>query len=518
MSMQILAAFLQQETNTFSDQPSTWRNFETGILLFGDEIARARKGTATDWGALFEAATARDWALVTPLYAHAQPSGLLDGGDFERLVEPILAAWTDECAGAILMLHGSMVADGVEDCEGELLARLRRKTGHDVPIVVTLDPHANVTRRMADAASAIVAYRTTPHVDQVDTTRRAVALMAALLGRPRPHILLARPPTLVGLDAGRTIQGAGPMVEMLRQAAEAECDPGVLALSVHAGFSLCDTPEVGPSVAMTVVAPTPAHRNRLSAMVAEIWRTRASKTIAMTGPGEAMRLALASRGDGPAMVVDYADNPGGGAPGDDVALLGELLERDPDRSLFFSIADPAAVIRCRSAGIGATLTLDLGGRSRAAARRGPLRMSAAVVALTDGRYVRQGPYFTGSEGNLGASALVRVGSVLIVVTSVASQIEEREQLRLFGLEAEALDVIACKAMNHFRADYEPIARTIVYTDAGGICSPDPLTRTYARVSRPIWPLDPEAACLSGPRGFEDVGYPSIEPPNPERPA
>lgn len=483
----ILAAFLQQESNTFYRSPSTLENFEQCALLEADAIERRFRSTRTDWGTLIAASEARGWELIYALHAHAQPAGTLERAAYESLTARILTRWDATCDGTLLMLHGSMVAEGVDDCEGELLRRLREKMGPDKPLIVTLDPHANVTQAMADHANALIAYRTTPHVDQVATTERALAILDKALRGIQPCVMLAKPPTMIGLDAARTIAGHGPMVDLLSRAVELEHDPDVLAVSLQAGFSFADTPDVGPSVALTVRSREPRLADMAAGLAAEIWRRRDERTIAFLPAREALALAAHPRpGTGPFVVVDVADNPGSGAPGDDTGLLAVLLAENPANSVFFSIADSAAASRCRESGVGTFLALDLGNRSNG---REPLRVEGRVEAVSDGDYRRRGPYFTDTVASLGVSALLRVGNVRIVIASAAIQTEERAQFDLFGLEFETLGLVACKAMNHFRADLEPLASGIAYVDMGGICSPDPTTRTYTRVRRPIWPLD-----------------------------
>jgi microcystin degradation protein MlrC len=483
----ILAAFLQQETNTFFRRASTLADFERCALLESDAIGRVFRGTRTDWGALIAASEARGWDLLYAVHAHAQPAGTLERMAFEQLASRIVDRWDADCDGALLMLHGSMVAEGVDDCEGELLRRLRERVGPDKPIVATLDPHANVTQAMADHASSLIAYRTTPHVDQAETTERAIGILDEALRGSRLYVMLAKPPTMVGLDAARTIAGHGPMVDLLARAAEVERDPDVLAVSLQAGFSFADVPDIGPSVALTVRSRQPRLADLAAGLAAEIWRRRDERTIAFLPVPDGLALAARPRRRaGPFVVVDVADNPGSGAPGDDTGLLAALLAEDPKDSVFFSIADPEAAGRCLEGGVGATVALDLGNRSNG---RQPLRVVGRVEAVSEGTYRRRGPYFTDTNGNLGASALLRVGNVGIVVASAAVQTEERAQFALFGLEFEKLGTVACKAMNHFRADLEPLASGVAYVDTGGICSPDPATRAYSRVRRPIWPLD-----------------------------
>ncbi|WP_432284870.1 M81 family metallopeptidase [Aminobacter sp. BA135] len=498
--MKVLCAQLQHETNTFNRRPTTLDHFAKSGILRDDEIAKTFRGTHTDWGCLFEKAGDFGWSLITTIHANAVPSGVVTDETFEQLCAPILeAAESGKPDAAFLMLHGSMVAASFDDCEGELLNRLRALLPEGAPIVVTLDPHGNVSQAMAAAASALTAYRTTPHVDQYETTQRACELLKEISEkRLRTRIVLAQPPTIDGLDRGRTISGFGPMVDILRMASAAmEHEAGILTISIQAGFVFSDIENAGPSVAVTGLAGASGLELVAQRLSSFIWATRATKTIAMLSIDETIAALRADQnGRAPLLIGDYTDNPGGGAAGDGTALLKAMIDADIRNVAFFSIADPIAVQICWQAGAGAKVELQLGGRANPDLGGGPIGIHCTVKALSDGRYVRKGPYFNGVEANLGPSALVDVNGIKVIVCTYANQTEEREQFRIFGIEPEAFDYLACKAMNHFRADLGPISRGLIYVDSGGICTPHLSRLPYQRVRRPVWPLV-EAASVSG---------------------
>ena len=496
MAFNLVAAWLQQETNTFNVRPTGIGAFHASAFLQDEAIPAAYRGTRTDWGAVFEVAARRRWTVTAPLHANAVPGGTLEQPAFEALAELVLAAVQPggpSIGAVLLMLHGAMVSERYGDCEGELLRRVRALLPPGTPVIVTLDPHANVSQAMADHADAIVAYRTTPHVDQYETTHRALGLLCRMLDEGlRPRVHLARPAVLAGLDSGRTITGHGPMVDALAHAAELEAaSPEVLAVSVQAGFTFSDTAEVGPSVAVTHLGDGSTAARIGAELSRLIWDTRAVRTVRLLPLDDAMAAAASvPAGPGPVLLVDYTDNPGGGANGDGTRLLARMIQANLRDAGFFSIADPDAVQSGLAAGLGATVSVTLGGKANPDHGGGPLAVSGTVRALSDGHYVRQGAYFHGTTASLGPSMLLRVGGIDVVVCTHANQTEERAQFRLFGVEVEALDVLGCKGMNHFRADLEPLSRKLVFLDSGGICSPDFARLPYRHVRRPIWPLDP----------------------------
>ncbi|MDX1016856.1 hypothetical protein GOL25_28635 [Sinorhizobium medicae] len=482
----VVAAFWQHETNTFNPHPTTVLRFKECGLLCGGEVARCFSGTDTDWGSLLEFAEQRGWELATPLHAQAGPSGVVTKEAFEELIGHLLGSIENEpCDGVFLMLHGSMVSEAFEDCEGEILARVRDAVGWDVPVVVTLDPHANVTFRMADMANAIVAYRTTPHVDQVATTQLACQLLNDMLDSGQlTKVRLIKPPLLAGLDSARTTTKGGPMPQILDLAERLTREnPSIKHISVQAGFSYSDVFEIGPSAAITSLGDTDKYDKEGNALAQHMWLTRARRTVEFHSVEKGLAIAESLRGnDKPVIVVDYADNPGGGAAGDDVTILKALLGNGTQTAVFFSLWAPEAVQACQAAGLNQAVTLQLG-------QAGDLVVTGRVKALTRGEYLRKGPYARNTVGNLGMSVLVSVEGVDVVLTSIASQTEEREQFKLFGIEFEKQELVICKGMNHFRADLEPLSHALVFVDTGHSCTVNYTAVPYQHVRRPIWPLD-----------------------------
>ncbi|WP_085024761.1 M81 family metallopeptidase [Ensifer aridi] len=482
----VLAAFWQHETNTFNPHPTTILRFKNTGLMCGGDIARHFRGAETDWGSLFDFADRHEWELVTPLHAQAGPSGTVTKEAFEELIGLLLSSLSDEqCDGVFLMLHGSMVSQAIEDCEGEILTRIRQVVGWNIPVVVTLDPHANVTFRMADMSNAIVAYRTTPHVDQVKTTQLACQLLnEMLLGGPLTRVRLIKPPLLAGLDSARTTTKDGPMPQILDLAERLmQENPAIAHISVQAGFSYSDVFEIGPSAAITCLGDTDKYDKEGNALSKHMWQTRAERTVEFHSVDKGLAIAERLRGNGkPVVLVDYADNPGGGAAGDDVTILKAVLGQGTQAAVFFSLWAPEAVKVCQAAGLDQNVALQLG-------QGGDLSVTGRVKALTRGDYLRKGPYARNTIGNLGMSALVSIGGVDVVLTSIASQTEEREQFKLFGIEFEKQELVICKGMNHFRADLEPLSHALVFVDTGHSCTANYAAIPYQHVRRPIWPLD-----------------------------
>ena len=365
MTHRILIAGFRHETNTFSKLPTDMAAFEGRSLHRGAEIAAAYRGTKTEVAAFFDACARHDWTPVPAVMADATPSGKVTRAAFEALTAEILAV-LDEAGpvdGLFLPLHGAMVTEHADDGEGALLEAIRAKVGREVPIAVTLDLHANVTGRMAALADIIVSYRTYPHVDQVAITIEALDLLArTLAGEIAPKCSVARGALLDGVDHGRTT-APGPMTELLASAARFCREPGVLSVSINAGFPWADIRDAGPSAVVVGDGENPRYPEIAEALMAEIWDKRHRLTIQTVSVAEAMEaVKAAGSGAGPVVLADYADNPGGGGYGDSVGLLGGMIEAGLENAAFATLYDPEAAALCARAGEGAAVALTLGGK------------------------------------------------------------------------------------------------------------------------------------------------------------
>src|SRR4029077_6426937 len=362
------------ETNTFSRVPTDMALFRRRDFHLENEIPEAFRGTRSAFGATFEAADKFGWTLVHPVSANPNPSGIVTDDAFETIAGMILDAIETKgpIDGVLLHLHGAMVSESHEDAEGEFLARLRRRLGSEVPVVVTLDLHANVTQRMADNANALIAYRTYPHIDQYERAWQGAELLRRAMRREiRPRTVVARRPMLYGLDHGRTQRG--PMAELIARGETLEQNGAALVVSICAGFSRANIRDVGPSVTVTVDGSNPQGQAIAEEFMDYAWETRDFTTVKLLSVAEVVALARKGKsGDKPLVVADYTDNPGGGGYGDATAFLKGLVEAGVESVALHAICDPEAVEQGMRAGIGAKTTLTLGGKTDPSIGGGPL--------------------------------------------------------------------------------------------------------------------------------------------------
>jgi microcystin degradation protein MlrC len=492
----VLTGRFMHETNTFSVQKTDMALWRRRDFHRDNEIPVAFRGTRSALGATFEAADKFGWTLIHPVSANANPSGIVTDDAFDEIGGLMLQAAERQkpIDGVLLHLHGAMVVDSYEDGEGELLARLRRVLGPDVPIVVTLDLHANVTQLMADNASALIAFRTYPHVDQYERAWQGTDLLQrAMNGEVKPKTVIARRPMIYGLDRGR--HQKGPMAELIGRGEALEQSGEALVVSICAGFSRANIRDVGPSVTVTVDMARGDARPR-GQKVAEdymdyAWATRDYESFKLLPVAEAVARATAGQpGDKPLVVADYTDNPGGGGYGDATTFLKGLIEARVERVAFHAICDPEAVRAGMRAGVGMPTTIALGGKTDPAMGGGPLSLTGEVTHLSNGKFIAYGPMGGGVERDYGPSMVFRVGGIDIICITNNGQAVDLAQFTSLGIDPTRYTTVCVKSMQHFRAAFEPIARDIILVDTGALCSEHYTSELFDKVRRPVWPLAP----------------------------
>jgi microcystin degradation protein MlrC len=492
----VLTGRFMHETNTFSVQKTDMVLWRRRDFHRDNEIPAAFRGTRSALGATFEAADKFGWTLIHPVSANANPSGIVTDDAFEQIGGMMLEAAGRQkpIDGVLLHLHGAMVVDSYEDGEGELLARLRRLLGPDVPVVVTLDLHANVTTQMADNASALIAFRTYPHVDQYERAwQGAELLQRAMNGEVKPRTVIARRPMIYGLDRGR--HQKGPMAELIGRGEALEKSGEALVVSICAGFSRANIRDVGPSVTVTVDTARGDVRRHGQTVVEEYmdyaWQTRDYESFKLLSVAEAVARAKAGQpGEKPLVIADYTDNPGGGGYGDATAFLKGLVEAGVERVAFHAICDPEAVMAGMRAGVGIQTPIALGGKTDPAMGGGPLNLTGEVTHLSNGKFIAYGPMGGGVERDYGPSMVFRVGGIDIIAITNNGQAVDLGQFTSLGIDPTRYTTVCVKSMQHFRAAFEPIAREVILVDTGALCSEHYTPELFDKVRRPVWPLDP----------------------------
>jgi microcystin degradation protein MlrC len=481
---------LSHETNTFSNVPTDRAQFEARDLRYGGEIVETYRGTGTCLGGMIAAAERLGITLLPSVAASASPAGLVTRDIYAHVKLRMLADLeaAGRLDGVLLDLHGAMVPEGVDDGEGDIIAAVRAAVGPDVPIAVTLDFHGNLGKDMIAGADLLHGYKTYPHVDMAERGAEAAERLAQVIGgRIKPTAAWRKPPLMPPL--GRQGTARGPMRRLYDLADEMEKDPKVISISLFAGFPYADIPDAGLGI-YVVTDDDPALAERLAGRLAQVaWEHRHEFIHTALPVKDAVAKALAAEGR-PIVLADMADNTGGGAAGDGTEILRELLRVGARSTTVACIWDAAAVQACVKAGVGAHVTLDVGGKVDH--RHGaPMRVTGTVRTLSDGRFIHRGPMMTGLPGRLGATAVLDVDDVKVILISYRWQTLDPEMIRFVGIDPLREKILVVKSTIHYRAAFEPIAKEIIEVDAPGLSSSNLARFEYRRVRRPIFPLDPD---------------------------
>jgi microcystin degradation protein MlrC len=494
MPPRVLLAGLFHETHTFLDGATPLVEWQ----VRRDEEMLAAEGDGSPLGGVLLVAREAGWQVIPAIDLRATPSATAEDEVVDRfwrhLSDVVEREASSRLDGVFLVLHGAMVSQSHHDVEGEVLARLRsvlaRKGAAQTPVCGVLDLHCNFTGRMAEQSHALVAYRENPHTDAEESARRAAWLLDRLMkSQKRPTTVWEQPPLVWPPTGVATADDPMRALEAMARDIEAR-RPEILAVNVFAGFSFADIRDTGVSFsAVTQGDPADARRelSRLSRWAIE---HRESGNVVPPPIESVMPQVLAHR-EGPVLLVEPADNIGGGAPGDATGVLQALL-RHRVQSAAVVINDPQAASRCREVRPGDRVKLSIGGKSRLSG--GPVELEVELVSTSDGRFelVDRHSHLASMCGvhiDMGPCAVVRHEGLRILLTSRKTPPFDLGQLRSQGIIPERLAVIGVKAAVAHRRAYDPIAKASYTVDTPGPCSSNLRSFPYQHLRRPIYPLD-----------------------------
>jgi microcystin degradation protein MlrC len=492
--VKIVIAQMQHETNTFSPVPTPWEAFGKDGPYLGKAAYDATKGTRVPMAAYLDLADSIGAEVVTPLAAWANPSGPVDGKAYDRFCDLIVEAVGKGCDAVFLDLHGAMVvADRTDDGEGTLLQKIRA-IAPKTPIAVSLDLHANVTDQMVRNCNAIAGYKTYPHVDGYESGKLAGSIvLRALKGEVKPVMAWGNVPLLAQTLRQNTDES--PMKDCVDAARAAEKN-GLLAATVFGGFQMADIHDAGLSVITVADGDRKKAEESCRAILDIAWRHK--DDFIYRGEPLAQAIARASKlGDengGPILLLDHADNCASGATQDTMYVLKEALRQGLTGIAVGPVRDPEAVGKMIAAGVGAEVTLKLGGKMDMPAikvKGEPLEVTGVVRAITDGEYTITGPQFQGMRCYMGRTVVLDTGAAEIVVTERNQEPWDRGIFTSVGIDPARKRFLLLKSRMYFRPVFLPIAKGMVFCDALGVGSSDWKLFDYRKLRRPIYPLDTE---------------------------
>jgi microcystin degradation protein MlrC len=481
--LRILVGAFGHESNTFTPFLTTADDF---FARWGVETLHATSLRGSFAGIVDVLRQHNDVELVPALTAWAMPGGVVARAAYERFKAGILDAARD-VDGVCLALHGAMRAEGLDYCEDDLLADLRARVGPAVPISVALDMHANLIRQTMGQINALVAYKTAPHDDTFETGQKAAQMLIAILkAGVRPRIGFAKIPFLLPGEMAQT--SLNPMKAMMDLAAEVERIPGVLSASLMNGHCWADVPDIGVSAVVVSDGDAALAQTQADRIAATFWARRAD--FAVSAEAYDLEAAVGHTLAAPESTVflsDSGDNPGAGGSTDVPALLAELLRRGATRVLYAAMWDRGAVAACLAAGVGAELTLEIGGKLDVQHGR-PLRVTGVVRALFDGAAWRGGLRQPMGRTRPGPIAVPNVAGVDIILTAARHSFEDPLQLRVLGLEPLDYKIVVLKR-GYLTTEFAVITPRSILAFTPGCTNCRVERMAFARVQRPIYPLD-----------------------------
>jgi microcystin degradation protein MlrC len=473
------------ETNTFAPTKASYPDFVHGggwpAMTQGTDVLKTIRNINVGLAGFIGEAEMHAWELVPTIFAAASPCAHVTKDAYERIAEAIVDGI--KSAGPLdavyLDLHGAMVSEHFDDGEGEILRRVREVIGDKLPLVVSLDLHANVTPDMVHHADALIAYRTYPHVDMADTGRAAARHLALLL-REGQHFEKAfrQLPFLIPISWQCT--NDFPTKGIYEKLA-ATANEAVPTLSFCPGFPAADFAHCGPSI--FAYGRTQKHAQAAVDRLAELIESHERDFDGrIYTPDEGVRLAmeLSKSAHKPIVIADTQDNPGAGGDSDTTGMLRALVRNNATRAAIGAIYDPASAKAVHDAGVGATVTLALGGKSGIPGDA-PFEATFTIEKLSDGKFVAPGPYFGGRDMDMGPSAALRIGDISVVVSSHKAQLADQAMFRYVGIEPTEQAILVNKSSVHFRADFERIAEKLLICAAPGAMPADPASLPWTKL-------------------------------------
>jgi microcystin degradation protein MlrC len=481
------------ETNTFASQPTDYAAFEASGILRGDAIVAAFADSHATMAGFLQA-EAQGVEVVPLLFTFTDPAGTITADAFERICGEMLDLLRDRGPwdGVLLAQHGAAVSEDFPDMDGEVAARVRALVGPNVPIGMAPDMHANLSQKMVDNSTAIVGYRTNPHLDARERAREcADIIVRSIRGEIRPVQALEMPPVVINIV--KQFSGEEPMLAIVHDVEAVIGRPKILSASVAQGYPYADVAEMGMGFLAISDGDESAARTAAHWMARRTWNKREQFVADTPSPEAALRLAMASPAQaGPVVLMDVGDNIGGGSPADSTVLL-EAAQRLGVRSYLQTLRDPEAVSACVAAGIGSQVSLDVGGKTDDRHGR-PVAVRGIVRNISDGKFEEPTPIHGGWRFFNGGPTVVleTADDQTLVLTTRLIGNTSLQQMYSVGVRPETKRVVVAKGVVSPRPAYAPIAAQIILVNTPGVTTSDLASFEYRNRRRPLYPFEPEA--------------------------
>lgn len=477
MKKKILLMEFKHETNVFTPAPGDEAAFQSHRMLAGEESLNFHRTIGSEYRAFLDVLEKRDDVELIPTVSlNANPSGPVTASVYEFVKSHVLGAIRQHSplTAILISFHGAMVAEGHHDAEGDLLEMIRELVGMEIPIISSLDLHANVTKKMARYADALVPFEHYPHIDDYETGYAAAELMDETLnGTLKPTMAFRKIPYLLPMFPTDEPE----MKVLYAKTKELQNREGVRMVRFAHGFFQADIEELGMSVMVITNGNRELAEQVADEMEAAILAAKPSLKRQYPSLDEALDRAILP-GEGPVVLADASDNPGAGGLGDSTHILRRILERGITGCAMALLVDPESVAACEKAGVGSEVELNLAGKSDPAYSGGPLQVKAYVKMITDGKYRNKGLVARGTVMKLGKAAVVEIAGNTVILSSVPKQPYDPEIFRAHGITPEDQKILVVKSAVHYRAAYGPFAREMIALALPGYAVPIPQGFAY----------------------------------------
>ncbi|WP_078379992.1 M81 family metallopeptidase [Sutcliffiella halmapala] len=483
--MKILVGQIAHETNTFSNVKTDVESFKLWGWDVGEAVFEKNRHVRNFVGGMIERAEELGIEVIPTFSTFAYPAGVITAEAYEALKGELLSGISKSADydAICLSLHGAGVTESTEDLEGDLLKEIRKMVGYKIPIVVTLDLHANVTQTMVDEADVLLGNNLYPHTDSYEIGIEAVNVAQSILQQNlKPTMYLSTLPMIIPTST----TNLAPASDVNERCWKWEEKENIIDCTFYHGFPYTNIAELGVTVLVTTNGDPDLAKQAAKDVSSYIWERKEDFYQKQPSPKEGIIQALQHKGF-PVVINETSDNPGGGTPGDGTYLLRALLEEKVENAAFGFIYDPEVVEMAFKAGVGSSIEAELGGKTDNLHGE-PITLRAYVKCLTDGYFTQSSPMGKGGKVNLGRTVRLQCDGVDIIVCSVKAQTLDEQIFLLHGIDVTEYKIIALKSSQHFRAGFEPITSKIITVDSPGLTTLDFTTFHYTNLKEDVYPL------------------------------
>jgi microcystin degradation protein MlrC len=491
----IAVASVIQETNTFSLTSTNYSDFESQGLWFGDAIFENTRGLNVEINGALTRLKTLNLSPIPIIRAWAMSGGTLTEESFNRLRQELRSGLKSagDLDGVILNLHGALVSETEFQCDARIVEDVRELLGKDIPIVVTHDLHANVTSRIVAAATAVIGFRTYPHIDQGDTGARAADLMSeCLAGHGAMRTSLTKVNMLIPAEVQSTENF--PM-KVLRDLADEFIDQNILDISLFPVQPWLDVPELGFGILITHLNSEKRLRILERNLVRELWNLRKDFSVKLVPLSIAIKQIQESKNAKPYLLVQSSDSPTSGATADDASVLDALLRSKPGFSSVMTLVDAFAVQRCLEMGEGSQVELMVGSSIDPRWSK-PVLLTGKIIRTGRDAVVLTGPVMRGQEISMGQWATVDSGcGVQVLLTERPAPTFDPSAYRHVGIELESCRAIHVRSANLFRSGYADLFEEAFILDLKGASTAKFDSLNFNNIPHPMYPIDADVSLL-----------------------